>query len=166
MYFPLKKGDEVMIVFASRCIDAWWYNGGTDTNGNPVTRAPMENRMHDFSDGFVIPGVKSLPRAQSISNVPYADSSTYDQVELRTDDGNAMIAINVQSHNIVINTSSNVNINSTGNTNITAPTVAITGNLTVSGSIVANGNVTGQGTSLHTHTHTSAATGSQTSTPN
>jgi len=26
--FPMKKGDEVLIILASRCIDAWWQNGG------------------------------------------------------------------------------------------------------------------------------------------
>jgi hypothetical protein len=26
--FPVTAGDECLVVFASRCIDAWWQNGG------------------------------------------------------------------------------------------------------------------------------------------
>ncbi|MCT9017100.1 Gp138 family membrane-puncturing spike protein, partial [Cupriavidus gilardii] len=26
--FPVKPGDECLVVFASRCIDAWWQSGG------------------------------------------------------------------------------------------------------------------------------------------
>ncbi len=26
--FPLKKDDEGLVVFSSRCIDSWWYSGG------------------------------------------------------------------------------------------------------------------------------------------
>ncbi|HWE98816.1 MAG TPA: hypothetical protein VG248_03380 [Caulobacteraceae bacterium] len=41
-----------------------------------------------------------------------------------------------------------------------APTVHVQGNLTVSGTVVAQGDVTGQGTSLHTHHHSGVTTGS------
>lgn len=51
--FPLAVGDEVLIVIASRCIDAWWQSGGI--------QEPMEARMNDLSDGFAIPGPKSQP---------------------------------------------------------------------------------------------------------
>lgn len=52
---PIAANDEVLVVFASRCIDSWWQNGGT-------TNQPMEVRMHDLSDGFVIPGPRSIPK--------------------------------------------------------------------------------------------------------
>lgn len=51
--FPLSPGDEVLVVFSSRCIDAWWQNGGIGR--------PIEARMHDLSDGFAIPGPRSQP---------------------------------------------------------------------------------------------------------
>src|SRR5206468_1066558 len=41
--FPLKLGDEVLVVFSDRCIDAWWQNGGLQNQA--------ELRMHDLSDG-------------------------------------------------------------------------------------------------------------------
>ncbi len=43
---PLAANDEVLVVFSSRCIDAWWQSGGV--------QRPMEARMHDLSDGFAI----------------------------------------------------------------------------------------------------------------
>lgn len=52
--FPLKINDEVLVVLASRCIDAWWQQGGP--------QPALDMRMHDLSDGFVLPGVFSQPR--------------------------------------------------------------------------------------------------------
>ena len=43
---PVTAGDEVLIVFSSRCIDSWWQSGGIG--------AQVEQRMHDLSDGFAI----------------------------------------------------------------------------------------------------------------
>lgn len=56
--FPIAAGDEVLIIFASRCIDAWWQSGG-------FSNKPMEFRMHDLSDGFAIPGPASQPNVLS-----------------------------------------------------------------------------------------------------
>lgn len=43
---PVEIGDEILVVFASRCIDGWWQSGGEQN--------PAEDRMHDLSDGFAI----------------------------------------------------------------------------------------------------------------
>lgn len=75
--FPIAVGDEVLVVFAARCIDAWWQSGGI--------QRPMEMRMHDLSDGFAIPGPKSQP------NVLGVISAT--DVELRNAAGTAFISI-------------------------------------------------------------------------
>jgi hypothetical protein len=75
--FPMAAGDECLVVFSSRCIDNWWQQG--------VISRPLEFRMHDLSDGFVIPGCKSQPNAlPSISS---------DSVQLRTNDGATYIEI-------------------------------------------------------------------------
>ena len=48
--FPIKEGDECLVVFSARCIDGWWQSGEN-------APAPDE-RMHDLSDGFAInPGL-------------------------------------------------------------------------------------------------------------
>jgi hypothetical protein len=75
--FPIAAGDEVLVVFGSRCIDAWWQSGGV--------QRPMEARMHDLSDGFAIPGPRSQPK--KVSDI----SSTAAQI--RNDAGDAYIEI-------------------------------------------------------------------------
>jgi hypothetical protein len=76
--YPVKKGDEVLVVFGSRCIDGWWQNG--DVGERP------DERMHDLSDGFAIIG----PRSQLRKLDPSVDS---ENVQLRTDDGKAHITM-------------------------------------------------------------------------
>ena len=68
---PLQLGDEVLMVFANRCIDAWWQSGGVQNQA--------EIRMHSLSDGFCVPGVTSVPKVQP------AISTT--EIHLRSDDG-------------------------------------------------------------------------------
>lgn len=144
--FPIAAGDECLVVFASRCIDGWWAQSGV--------QAQAEFRMHDLSDGFVIPGPKSVPNAFS--------ASTSD-VQLRTNDGAAIVAISPSTHDITATTS--------GNVTITAPTITLSGNIVLNGPITqtagtggsaatligplnVTNDVKAQGTSLHTHVHT------------
>ena len=116
--FPLKSGDEVLVVFSSRCIDAWWQSGGV--------QQAMEARMHDLSDGFAIPGPRSVPK------VPSGVSTTGCQI--RNDAGTTYVEISGNGK---------IKLVSPSEIDITAPLVAVTGNLTVSGTIVAVGAVTG-----------------------
>lgn len=75
--FPIKEGDEVLVVFASRCIDSWWQSGGV--------QQPAEDRMHDLSDGFAIPGPFS--QATAISDI------STEATQLRTLDGQTFIEL-------------------------------------------------------------------------
>lgn len=75
---PIKKGDECLVVFASRCIDGWWQNGGI--GGTP------DERMHDLSDGIAYVGPRSQPRKLD----PPVDA---ENVQLRTDDGEAHVTM-------------------------------------------------------------------------
>ena len=75
---PVAVGDEVLVMFASRCIDAWWQNGG-------VINPPMDYRMHDLSDGFAIPGPKSQPKV--IPNI------STNSCQIRTNAGTSYIEI-------------------------------------------------------------------------
>lgn len=85
--FPIVKGDECLVVFSSRCIDAWWQSGGHQNQ-------QVIMRMHDLSDGFVFAGVRSQPRV--IANVSTIST------QLRSDDGTAIIDLNPISHEIAI----------------------------------------------------------------
>lgn len=49
--FPVKAGDECLVIFADRCIDFWWQNGGV--------QEPVDDRVHDLSDAFCIVGPQS-----------------------------------------------------------------------------------------------------------
>ncbi len=75
---PIAANDEVLIVFASRCIDAWWQSGGH-------ANKPLEFRMHDLSDGFAIPGPRSVPRA--VATISSTD------LQIRNDAGNTYLSI-------------------------------------------------------------------------
>lgn len=77
--FPIKVGDEVLVVFGDRCIDSWWQSGGVG--------APLEPRMHDLSDAFAILAPASQPKAQELTNV----SGT--SVQLRNLAGTAYLEI-------------------------------------------------------------------------
>lgn len=79
MTFPVKVGDEVLVVFGDRCIDSWWQSGGIG--------APLEPRMHDLSDAFAILAPASQPKAQALPNV----SST--SVQMRNESGTAYLEI-------------------------------------------------------------------------
>ncbi|NTG86213.1 hypothetical protein G6L15_08645 [Agrobacterium rhizogenes] len=75
--FPVKAGDEAMVVFSARPLDAWQQSGGTQTQ--------IDARMHDLSDGMAMMGFRSKPRA--LSNV------STEATEIRTDDGNTVISL-------------------------------------------------------------------------
>jgi Phage protein Gp138 N-terminal domain len=55
--FPIMKGDECLILFNDRDIDTWF----SGQNG----KSPATARLHSFSDGFALIGVRSLARALS-----------------------------------------------------------------------------------------------------
>ena len=84
--FPLAAGDECLVVFSSRCIDAWWQSGGV--------QIPMEMRMHDLSDGFALPGPYS--QAQKISGI------SRNSVQLRSADGSTFIDLNPKARTVKI----------------------------------------------------------------
>lgn len=131
---PIKSGDEVLVIFASRCIDAWWQSGGIGL--------PVEMRMHDLSDGFAIPGPKSLP------NVVSGISTTGAQI--RNDAGTTY-----------------VEISGDGKIKLVSPSeIDVTGNLKVTGNILATGEVTAGLIPLSTHIHPGVTSGaSDTGTP-
>ncbi|MFG0232798.1 Gp138 family membrane-puncturing spike protein [Achromobacter sp. 413638] len=163
--FPVKPGDECLVVFASRCIDAWWQSGGVQDQA--------EMRMHDLSDGFVFVGVRSQPRV-----LPSVNTGA---TELRSDDGSTFLRLDPASQK--------VKIVAPGGFEVVAPVsefsdqvlvkgllsyvaglvgsggqgsaARITGALNVIGQIVANGKRVDD-----THTHTAQGANAATTPPN
>lgn len=180
MTFPVAAGDECLVVFASRCIDGWWQAGGVQPQA--------EMRMHDLSDGFVLLGFRSKPRALAGVSLTTA--------QLRSDDGDTFIDLDPASKKVkivapggfqvdapeqVLNASSSLTVNSpqsrfSGAVIIQgllswlagmdgsgggATSATITGVIRIIGSIFANGKRIDD-----SHTHTSTSPGTPTSTVN
>ncbi len=129
--FPVAIGDEVLVIFASRCIDAWWQSGGI--------QRPAEARMHDLSDGFAIPGPRSQPRV--------APNISATAAQLRNQAGTSYIEMSPDGKVKIV---SPVEIDFTGNIKVTG-TIMATGEIT-SGAIPLSthkhaGVTTGGGTS-------------------
>lgn len=157
--FPIKAGDECLIVFGCRSIDAWWQNGGI--------QAPSDSRTHDLSDAFVLVGPMS--QANKISGI------STDKVQLRSDDGSTYIELDPAGQII--------NAKAPGGMKIDAPNVEFTGNVKidgdshiegdsqvdgdehVDGTVTADTDVVGGGISLKTHPHSGVQSGSDESGP-
>ena len=146
--FPIAAGDEVLVVFGSRCIDSWWQSGGVG--------AQAEVRMHDLSDGFAILAPTSQPKKfanVSAANVQLRDTAGTTFVEI-TPGGKARVigatAIDVEAPTI--------NMSASNAVNITAPTIAMNGQVTQ-----ASGSFSIGGITFGSHKHTGVQPGSGTS---
>ncbi|HHT0407047.1 TPA: Gp138 family membrane-puncturing spike protein [Raoultella ornithinolytica] len=151
--FPVKEGDECLVIFADRCIDFWWQSGGI--------QEPVDGRMHDLSDAFCIVGPQS--QAKKISGI----STT--AAQLRTDDGSAFIEL-AAGHDVTVKTPGKLTASADGGTEITSPEIILNGNVTINGNlsqgmgesggsatmhgpVTVTNDVTAGGKSLMTHTH-------------
>ena len=110
--FAIAAGDEVLVVFASRCIDGWWQDGGV--------QPPLDKRMHDMSDGFAIPGPFSQKRR--IGNI------STNSAQLRSNDGGTVVEL----------ASGRVRIKAASVT-VDTPQANFTGKIVANGDIVGGG---------------------------
>lgn len=151
--FPVKAGDECLVIFADRCIDFWWQSGSV--------QEPVDDRMHDLSDAFAIVGPQS--QAKKISSISASGA------QLRTDDGKAFIEV-AAGGNITAQTAGTLTAKADGGTTITSPNITLNGNVTINGNlsqgmgdgggtatmlgpITVTNDVKAAGKSLTTHTH-------------
>lgn len=88
--FPIAPGDECLCIFNDRDIDAWWASGQTKENETA--------RMHSFTDGLILVGLKS--QAKKISG--------YDMSHAQLTWGSAKLGIS-DSKVLVSNTSDTLN---------------------------------------------------------
>lgn len=124
--FPVKPGDECIVVFSSRCLDAWWQTGGVQPQA--------ELRMHDLSDGFVFVGVASRPNA--VADVSMAAT------ELRSLDGSTLVSLDPEAQTLALT--------APGGATINANTI-INGTLHVTGAISTDDDVIAGAITLKTH---------------
>lgn len=104
--FPIQKGDEGILIFASRCIDSWWQNGGVQPQA--------EMRMHDLSDGMFIPGLRSQKR---LPGGPVSTTSA----QFRSDDGSTMVELAPSG---VVNIVAPGGVTITGNLHVTGTIIS------------------------------------------
>lgn len=84
---PIKKGDEGLVVFASRSIDNWFQNGGV--------QQPFSARQHDLSDAMFIPGLRSEKRK--------LENYSKNTVQLRSDDGKTVVDMDPATGKVTVN---------------------------------------------------------------
>lgn len=182
--FPIKAGDECLVVCADRCIDSWWQLGGVQPQ--------LCGRFHSLSDGFAILGPWS--QAAKIGQV------STERIEVRSDDHEAVLAIHPQTHDVELTTTGKVDATISGTltatvsgaTTIKAPSVLIdspqvhitgqlmvdqlitgaggftvyggsgikaTGNMQLEGTISASGDISAGTISLQSHVHSGITPG-------
>lgn len=110
--FPIKKGDECLLIFNQRSLDYWKQsnNGGVQENGSHMT--------YYMEDAIAIVGVNA-PRTVG-SSLP---SINTDSPELRTNDGSAKLRITTTGIEVDGDLDVSGNITATGD--ITAGTVSL-----------------------------------------
>ncbi|MGE5001236.1 Gp138 family membrane-puncturing spike protein [Yersinia enterocolitica] len=86
MTFPIKAGDECLLVFGDRCIDFWHQSGDIQET--------VDERQHDLSDAFAIIGPQS--QAKKISGISTSAA------QFRSDDGSTYFEINPTTKKIKI----------------------------------------------------------------
>lgn len=114
---PISVGDNVLINFADRCIDAWWQNGGIQNQ--------EVMRVHDLSDGFAV----LCPSSQDKLLSGVSASS----LQVRSDDGGTVIDVKTGAVTITATT-----VKVVGNLEVTG-TTKITGAVTASSTVAASG---------------------------
>jgi phage baseplate assembly protein gpV len=167
--FPVKHGDECILLFSERCIDGWYCDGGV--------APPEEYRMHDLSDGIAIVGLNSQPQ-----RIPVFNGS---DVQLRTREGETHITVKPDGTITAVNSAGDhtlcadgsMEINAPAGTTINSPNITLNGNVlfignfsgqagnggdgnaSLPGTLTAENDVIGGGISLKGHTHTGVQPG-------
>ena len=114
--FPVKQGDECLIMFCERSIDNWHQFGGV--------KSPTARRFHDLSDAVAYVGLSSLP-----NKIPDFNA---DDTELKSDNGAVIFTIREDGTS---------NLKSTTSVTIDTPETIITGNVTINGNTQIDGNL-------------------------
>jgi hypothetical protein len=118
----IDSGDEGIIIFSQRCIDAWVETGGIAEN--PILR------FHDFADAYFIPGIRAKPNAiQAFSN---------DGIRLRNAAGDSFIHLKGDGTAEIKVTTLDVTGDITATGTINAPTIEADTSLTAAGAEVVS----------------------------
>lgn len=172
--FPVKKGDECLIMFCERSIDNWHKTGKVEV--------PGARRFHSLSDATAIVGLSSL-----VNKVPNYSST---DVQIKADDNSTFISLNedktmdihanedinatcnnmnVTANNNIVANCKNIKVTATTEADLTAPTIKLNGNTTIDGTldvtgvttaptVAATSSLTVAGTEMKDHKHAGSPT--------
>jgi len=159
---PIKKGDEGIAIFSSRCIDGWWDKGDVQPQAL--------QRWHSLSDAMYIPGVRSKPRklggppdeqandyrVRGVQTAPKGTPASTTSVQIRSDDGKYYIelgpdgAVNivcktmhVQAEDRVEIATKLVNVAASDKVSMATPHLEVSGDIKAGGDIWAHAGVSG-----------------------
>jgi len=157
--FPVKSGDECLLIYTERSLDNWHSKGGEGL--------PISTRKHDLSDAVALVGVSSGPnKIANYDNEKFTIKSDSDDVVLSIDEQgnlaiNATESVIIECRNAIVNASTSCTIDS--------PETQITGNTQINGNLVVDGDISGasvettagdvktlKGVSLDNHIHGSS----------
>lgn len=147
--YPIAVGDYCLLLFTERCFDRWY--AGSDF------QAPLEARMHDYSDGFAIVGINPQAAAIPIPEVVTTIGDAYQQ-------GDYVHEGNREHTGDYVHTGSTVHegdrehtgaVTQTGDTTQTGNyqligNLAISGNHTITGTYTATGDMVHEGSTEQT----------------
>ena len=135
--FPVKKGDECLLVFCERSIDSWYTSGKISE--------PLSRRFHSLSDATAFVGISS-----STNSIP---NYSADDLQIKKDDGSVEITLfndnSIKLKGTTVTIDANLVVNGT---------VDSTGDINSDGTIEAATDVKGGGKSLLNHTHIGSPT--------
>jgi hypothetical protein len=155
--FPVKPGDECLLLFSERCIDAWHFEGGT--------QPPEEFRLHDLSDAIALVGLNSQPKKIPAFNATDTElRNRFGDTHLTMQPDGAITAVNPQG-SYTLGADGSMTITAPAGTTINSPQIVLNGNTLLRGNLasaVGNGgdgscnfagDVVGNNISLDHHTH-------------
>lgn len=152
-YFPLEKGDSVLIVFCQVSSDNWCFSDST----SPVD--PEDNSRFNLSDAFVIPGINPFPLASLLWNAQTLTNSS-DSVIIKHNLGTS------QECQLVLSQNGTVTMTSPTKVKIEAPELEVDGDITASGDIsTESGDILAGLTSLKLHIHGGVTSGPAVTSP-
>jgi hypothetical protein len=112
--FPVKKGDECLLIFSKHSIDNWWDKGDVRPQSHPT-------RQFNLSDGFAIIGTRSQKNALK-------EPST-DTVQLRSEDGKTLLEIDAHQ---------TIRLVATTKIRMETPVLEVTGTIKAGADVQAN----------------------------
>lgn len=152
--FPIRSGDECLLLFAERSVDNWHETGNVSEQAHAG--------MHSLHDAFALVGVRS--KAHLITGY------NNEGVELRSEDGQTVVRLDLDGELHLKQGDNSFDMTLAG-VEIAGSTIRLSGQVILDHKMIGTGgadftgDVTANGVSLQTHVHSGVATGGGTSGP-